>query len=273
MSATKNKRFRLAAACAGVSMLLHAGMTFAGEAQPDGLLKSGTLTYCASMDAPPLAFYDEQQQPQGFSIDVARDVAMSMGNLKVDWHIVPFSGLIPALKAHQCDLIIGQLFDKPERREIIDIIDYMYSSQSIMVPRGNPRKVHSLDDLSGQKVAVINGSTMRSLLEKENDKLTAAHKPPMNIVVYNTDADAFQAFRLQQVDAYGTTAESAGQFQKVSGNSFEQAVTGFARIATGIGARKGEPLSGAVAKATADLTKSDRYTQMLGKWNLQNERF
>lgn len=273
MSAKKITRFRLAAVCAGVSMLLHAGLTLADEAQPAGLLKSGTLTYCASMDAPPLAFYDEQQQPQGFSIDVARDVAKQMGNLKVDWHVVPFSGLIPALKAHQCDLIIGQLFDKPERREIIDIHDYMYSSQSIMVPRGNPRKVHSLDDLAGQKVAVINGSTMRSLLEKENDNLSAAHKPPMNIVVYNTDADAFQAFRLQQVDSYGTTAESAAQFQKVSGDMFEQAVTGFARMATGIGARKGEPLSGAVAKATTELTKSDRYTQMLAKWQLQNERY
>ncbi|NML34212.1 ABC transporter substrate-binding protein [Paraburkholderia antibiotica] len=273
MSGTKITRFRFAAICAGVSVLLHAGMTYADQAQPAGLLKNGTLTYCASMDAPPLAFYDEQQQPQGFSIDIARDVAKSMGNLKVEWHVVPFSGLIPALKAHQCDLIIGQLFDKPERREIIDIIDYMYSSQSIMVPRGNPRKVHSLDDLSGQKVAVINGSTMRSLLEKENDKLVAAHKPPMNVVVYNTDADAFQAFRLQQVDAYGTTAESAAQFQKVSGSMFEEAVTGFARMPTGIGARKGEPLSGAVAKATAELTKSERYTQMLGKWKLENERY
>lgn len=84
MSAKKNTRFRLAAACAGVSMLLHAGMTFADQMQPAGLLKNGTLTYCASMDAPPLAFYDEQQQPQGFSVDVARDVAKSMGNLKVD---------------------------------------------------------------------------------------------------------------------------------------------------------------------------------------------
>jgi polar amino acid transport system substrate-binding protein len=273
MSEKKITRFRFAAACAGVSMLLHAGMTLAGEAQPAGLLKSGTLTYCATMDAPPLAFYDEQQQPQGFSIDVARDVAKSMGNLKVEWHVVPFSGLIPALQAHQCDLIIGQLYDKPERREIIDIHDYMYSSQSVMVPRGNPRNVHSLDDLAGQKIAVINGSTMRSLLEKENDKLAAAHKAPMNIVVYNTDADAFQAFRLQQVDAYGTTTESAAQFQKVSGNSFDQAISGFARMKTGIGVRKGEPLSGAVEKATSDLTKSDRYTQMLAKWKLENERY
>ncbi|WP_217361917.1 ABC transporter substrate-binding protein [Paraburkholderia agricolaris] len=273
MSGKKIMRFRRAAFCAGVSMLLHAGMTFAADSQPAGLLKRGTLVYCSSMDAPPLAFYDEQQQPQGFSVDVARDVAKSLGNLKVEWRNVPFSGQIPALKARQCDLIIGQLFDKPERREIIDIIDYMYSSQSIMVPRGNPRNVHSLDDLSGLKVAVINGSTIRSLLEKENDKLTAAHKPPMNIVVYGTDADAFQAFRLQQVDAYGTTAESAAQFQKVSGNMFQEAVSGFSRIATGIGARKNEPLSSAVAKVTAELTKSDRYTRMLEKWKLENERY
>jgi polar amino acid transport system substrate-binding protein len=273
MSEKKITRFRLAAVCAGVSLLLHTGMTFAADSQPAGLLKSGTLVYCSSMDAPPLAFYDEQQQPQGFSVDIAREVAKSLGNLKVEWRTVPFSGQIPALKARQCDLIIGQLFDKPERREIIDIINYMYSSQSIMVPRGNPKNVRSLDDLSGLKVAVINGSTIRSLLEKENEKLTAAHKAPMNIVVFNTDADAFQAFRLQQVEAYGTTAESAAQFQKASGNMFQEAVSGFSRNATGIGARKDEPLSSAVAKVTADLTKSERYTRLLEKWKLENERY
>ena len=35
----------------------------------------------------------------------------------------------------------------------------------------------------------------------------------------------------------------------------------------------GEPLSPAVAKAVADLVKSDRYNKMLGTWKLENDRY
>jgi len=272
MPAKSFKRFRLAA-CMGLAVLAQLAAAPAAQAADLGLVKPGTLTYCSSMDAPPLAEYDENQQPRGFSVDVARDVAKQLGNLKVDWKVMSFSGQIPALEARQCDLVIGQLYDKPERRQIIDLIDYMYSSESIMVPRDNPHHVHTLDDLSGLKVAVLNGTTMSTLLDKENEHLKAMGKKPMNIVVYSSDADAFQGFRAQQVDAYGTTAESGAHFQQASGNMFIQAVPPFGRIATGIGARKGEPLSPAVARAVAELVKSDRYGKMLAKWNIEGDRY
>jgi polar amino acid transport system substrate-binding protein len=273
MSGRHHTRIRFGFLLTGLALALHTGASTAADTRQLGLVQEHTLTYCSSMDAPPLASFDMQQRPQGFSVDVAQDVAKSLGNLKIDWRIVPFSGMIPALKAHQCDLVISQLFDKPERREVIDIIDYMYSSQSILVPHGNPKNIKALGDLSGMKVGVINGSTIRSLLEKENATLTAAGKPPMNIVVFGQDADAFQAFRLQQVDAYGTTAESAAHFRSVTGDTFQEALPSFNRIPTGIGARKDEPLSNAVKQAVADLVHSDRYTQMLKKWKLENDRF
>ena len=34
----------------------------------------------------------------------------------------------------------------------------------------------------------------------------------MKVIVYNTDTDAFQALRIQQADAYGTTVETAGYY-------------------------------------------------------------
>jgi polar amino acid transport system substrate-binding protein len=126
MSGRQIKRIRFGFLFIGLALALQTGASAAADTQHLDLLQEHTLTYCSSMDAPPLASYDMQQRPQGFSVDVAQDVAKSLGNLKIEWRIVPFSGMIPALKAHQCDLIISQLFDKPERREVIDIIDYMY---------------------------------------------------------------------------------------------------------------------------------------------------
>src|ERR1043165_8217840 len=56
----------------------------------------------------------------------------------------------------------SQLFDKPARREVIDFVDYMYSSQALLVAKGNPKNVKSLDDLSGIKTAAETGTRIQS---------------------------------------------------------------------------------------------------------------
>jgi polar amino acid transport system substrate-binding protein len=91
------------------------------------------------MDSPPLVSFDAAQKPTGLAIDLGMEIAKRLGDKQVSWRVTPFSGLVPALLASQCDLIVDQLFDKPERREVIDIVNYMYSSQSVVVPKGNPR--------------------------------------------------------------------------------------------------------------------------------------
>ncbi|TBU73048.1 ABC transporter substrate-binding protein [Pseudomonas daroniae] len=274
MSASARSLHCRASQFAGVlALTLVAQATLAAPDLPERLVKSNKLTFCSSMDSPPLAYFDEQQKPKGMSVDVAEDVARTLGGLKIDWRVMPFAGMVPALLAQQCDLVIDQLFDKPERREIINIVNYMYASQSVVVPQGNPKGIDSLTALSGLKVAALNGSTIRVLLEAENEKLVAAGQKPMTIVVYNTDNDAFQALRLQQVDAFGTTVETAGYYKNIVPGLFEEAVPAFSQILTGIGIRKDDgELTEAVKFAVADLLQSERYLAMLKTWNVETDK-
>ncbi|WMJ02882.1 ABC transporter substrate-binding protein [Pseudomonas chlororaphis subsp. aurantiaca] len=240
---------------------------------PERLSKSEKIVYCSGMDSPPLVSFDTQQKPVGLQVDMGEAIAQRLGGKQVEWRISPFAGLIPALLAQQCDMIVDQLFDKPERREVIDIVNFMYSSQSIVVPKGNPKAVNSLGDLSGLKVAVSNGSTIRILLGAENDKLVAAGKPPMKLVVYNVDADAFQALRINQVDAFGTTVESAGHYQQLAPDLFQSAVPAFNRILTGFGVRKQDPqLSAALGKVLQDMRADGSYTALLDKWHVSGDK-
>src|SRR3546814_14848314 len=86
------------------------------------------------------------------SCPTRRSAELRLGDKNVECRVIPFSGLLPALLAKQCDMIVDQLFDKPERREVIDIVNYMYSSQAVVVPKGNPKTLKTLSDLSGHKV-------------------------------------------------------------------------------------------------------------------------
>lgn len=240
---------------------------------PERLQNAEKLTYCSGLDSPPLVFFDAKQRPTGLAVELGNLIGERLGNKHVEWRVVPFAGMLPALLASQCDMIVDQLFDKPERREVIDIVNYMYSSQSVVVPKGNPKGVKSLSDLSGLKVAVLNGSTIKTLLDAENGKLGEAGKPPMKLGVYNTDTDAFQALRIGQTDAYGTTVETAGYYQSMAPDLFQEGVPAFSRILTGIGIRKDDPeLSAAVSQVLQDLRDDGSYLALLRKWHVESDK-
>jgi polar amino acid transport system substrate-binding protein len=246
---------------------------FATPTVPDRLQKVDKITYCSGMDSPPLVSFDAAQKPVGLTIDLGLEIAKRLGGKKVEWRVIPFSGLVPALLAQQCDMIVDQLFDKPERREVINIVNYMYSSQSVVVPKGNPKGIKTLDDLSGHKVAVLNGSTIKTLLDTQNESLTKAGKPPLKLVVYNTDTDAFQALRISQVDAYGTTVETAGYYAAMAPDLFQEGVPAFSRILTGLGIRKDDPqLTAAVQQVMSDMHSDGSYTQLLAKWHVESDK-
>jgi len=262
-----------AALAALVSLSLCAPLVLAAPTVPDRLQKVDKITYCSGMDSPPLVSFDASQKPVGLTIDLGLEIAKRLGGKKVEWRVIPFSGLVPALLAQQCDMIVDQLFDKPERREVINIVNYMYSSQSVVVPKGNPKGIKSLDDLSGHKVAVLNGSTIKTLLDTQNESLTKAGKTPLKLVVYNTDTDAFQALRISQVDAYGTTVETAGYYAAMAPDLFQEGVPAFSRILTGLGIRKDDPqLTAAVQQVMSDMHSDGSYTQLLAKWHVESDK-
>ncbi len=240
---------------------------------PDRLKTADKVVFCGGMDSPPMGFYDASQKLTGVTVDLGEAIAKRLGDKRIEWRVTPFSGLIPALLARQCDMLVDQLFDKPERREVIDMVNYMYSSQAVVVAKGNPKGIHTLDDLSGKKVAVLNGSTIRTLLDAHNEKLTQAGKAPMKVVVYNTDTDAFQALRIQQADAYGTTVETAGYYQGMAPDLFEIGVPAFARILTGLGIRKEDKqLSAAVQQIIQDMRADGSYQALLAKWHIEGDK-
>ena len=138
-----------------LSLGLYTQWATAAPQVPERLQKVDKLTYCSGMDSPPLVSFDESQKPRGLTVDLGLEIAKRLGDKQVQWRVIPFSGLVPALLAQQCDMIVDQLFDKPERRQVIDIVNYMYSSQSVVVPKGNPKGILDWDDLIKPGVAVI----------------------------------------------------------------------------------------------------------------------
>jgi polar amino acid transport system substrate-binding protein len=238
-------------------------------AAPAALAAKGNITYCATIDNPPRAFNVEKQQPIGFEVELGTEIAARMG-LKVTWVQLKFPGLIPALQAQQCDALMQELFIRPERLEIIDMVPFSRTGQQVVVRRSDNSPGTSLEDLSGRKVAVPNGTTIHNLAMEANKKLKEAGKPEINLVVLPTTTDTFQQLATNQVDAVGTTSTAAAYYVRLRPNDFKPKGGAFGLIGTGIGVRKGNgELTGAIKSALDGIVSDGSYKAMIEKWNMQ----
>ena len=236
---------------------------------PDSVAKAGKIVFCSDISGPPLGFFDENNQAMGSDIDLGKEIAKRLG-VEAEFANTPFDGIIPALQAKHCDAILSQLFDKPARREVVDFVDYMYSSQALLVDKGNPKNIKSLEDLSGVKIAAENGTTIQSLVEEQNKKFAEAGKAPADLVIFPKDTDALQALQIHQVDVYGTTLESAGYYILKAPDVFEVAGGPFAKILTGIATRKGETdMHDAIQKAYDAIKADGTHLAILKKWHME----
>jgi polar amino acid transport system substrate-binding protein len=240
-------------------------------AAPPEITTSGQLRFCTDIVSPPMEFYDESHNPVGVDIEIGTELARRLG-VKAVWVQTDFPGIIPALQASNCDAILSQLFDKPARREVVNFIDYVLSSQMILVVAGNPKNIQTLDDLSGLKVAVSNGSTIDALLTDESTKLKAAGKKPIDLLVLPQETDAFQQLQIGLVDAFGTTLETAGYYMKLQPNTFEFAGQPFGSVKAGIAFRKDESALQTALQTAFDQMRADgTYLKILAGWNLQGD--
>jgi polar amino acid transport system substrate-binding protein len=241
----------------------------ASVAAPQALAAKGTINYCATIDNPPRAYFDNKQQPIGFEVELGTEIASRMG-LKVNWIQLKFPGLIPALQAQQCDAIMQELFIRPERLEIINMVPFSRTGQQIVVRRSDDTPGATLEDMAGKKVAVPNGTTIHNLAIEANKKLKEAGKPEINLVVLPTTTDTFQQLATRQVDAVGTTSTAGAYYVRLRPNDFKQKGSPFGLIGTGIGVRKANTeLTSAIQRSFDSIVADGTYKKMIEKWNMQ----
>ncbi|MBY0361456.1 MAG: ABC transporter substrate-binding protein [Phreatobacter sp.] len=236
---------------------------------PAALAAKGVITYCATIDNPPRAFYDNQQRPTGFEVELGTEIAARMG-LRVNWVQLRFVGLIPALQAQQCDALMQELFIRPERLEIIDMIPFSRTGQRLVTTKASTLQATSLEALSGRKMAVPNGTTIHNLVNEANAKLKAEGKPEINLVVLPTTTETFQQLATGQIEVLGTTTTAASYYVGLRPNDFRPLGEPFGLIGTGIGLRKGNTeLLNPMKQSFDSIVADGTYKRLIDKWAMQ----
>src|SRR5207248_2750375 len=113
--------------------------------------------------------------------------------------------VIPDLPAGRCDIVWTALFVSEKRLAVADAVPYMATGHVVMVPKGNPKNIKTLDDLCGKKVSIQTGGVVEQRINAQNKACTDAGKPAIQIAGYPKVADEFQQIVVGRVDAVWET--------------------------------------------------------------------
>lgn len=148
-----------------LGLALLAGTSQAGTTL-DRIQKNGELRGVLLESYPPYSFLNAQNQLDGFDVDVAKAVAKKLGvKLKLDtpsWEVIAAGNW-----GARWDICICSMTPNKERAQVLDFPVFYYNSPAVLVANVADSKTRSLKDLEGKKVAVQQGSSYESYLQKK----------------------------------------------------------------------------------------------------------
>lgn len=175
------------------------------QAHATGLLKQVQKTHTIKVGIAneiPYGYRAINGQVQGIAPDTARQVLHALGIRHINWVVLPFGALIPALKAGRIDMAAASQNVLPTRcRQVaFSRINSSYG-EGLLVVRGNPHHIHGYAAFRhnpGLRLGIVTGADELRFAQ-------AAGIRQSQIVLLNTNSDAIPALLAHRIDAYAAT--------------------------------------------------------------------
>jgi polar amino acid transport system substrate-binding protein len=121
------------------------------------VLQRGTLRVGDCLTFAPFGFYNKDGQPDGYDVDLAKELAKEMG-VKLEVVNTTSANRIPNLQTDKVDVVFCNFTRNLERaREIAFTNPYVVASEALLVKKSSGIK--SINDMSGKTIATVKGST------------------------------------------------------------------------------------------------------------------
>ncbi|MFF7811713.1 ABC transporter substrate-binding protein [Streptomyces sp. NPDC007945] len=243
------------------------------DIQKAGVIKVGTDASYAPME------FTENGKIVGVDPDIAAALSKQLG-VKFEFTSGTFDGLITSLETGRQDIVMSSMTDNKKRQEGlddngkkigkgVDFVDYFSSGVSLLVKKGNPQGVNSLDDLCGKTVAVQRGTIYEDTFKAQAEKC-GANK--LTIQAFDTDAEAQTRVKAggavadlndYPVAAYIAKTSGGGKDFEVVGNQTDVGLMGIAV------SKDKTQLRDAIKEALDASIKDGSYAEALKKWDVE----
>ena len=179
----------------GLTLLAASTQVLAG-ATLDRIEQKKELVGVLMESYPPFSFLNEQNQLDGFDVDVAKAVAQKLG-VKLRLETPSWDVIAAGHWSGRYDICICSMTPSKARAEVFDFPVQYYASPAVIVVNAKDDSIHGAKDLSGKKVGLTSASSYESYLNKnlviegkEDQKLEYPFEF-VQIAPYDTDNVAF----------------------------------------------------------------------------------
>ena len=237
---------------------LAAGCGKKSEGTLSRIRREATMRVGTDATYPPFESIDAaNREVVGFDADLARAIGRRLG-ARVEFLVVPFDGILAALKSGKYDAVISALTITDDRaREVLFSEPYYAAGQSIVVHSGST--IRSEADLPGRRIGVQLGTTG----EREAHKIDRAE-----IISFDAIGAAFIDLANGRLDAVIADTPTAALF---ANDHPEIVLVGapITRESYGIAMRKSDlDLKGAIDGALRSLDSDGTVRSLREKWKL-----
>lgn len=155
------------------------------------VVQSKKLKVGVILSYPPFGSKDNQGNPQGYDVDIAKELAKSL-NAELEIIDVDSSARIPALETGKVDAVIGSFSRTYERLQKVNVsAPYSAASEKMLVKKDSA--IVQVTDLNDKKVAVVKGSTNQAVTELA---------PKAQLAYFSNAAECVLAVKNGQADAF-----------------------------------------------------------------------
>lgn len=132
---------------------------------------TGIIRLAYRLDAKPFSFASQNGEPDGYTIDLCKFIASSLGrelnrNLSIEWVPVDSQNRFASIAAGVADIECGSSSVSVGRMAMVDFSSFIFMENTGLMVRANSG-ISSFGDLKGKKIAVIVGTTNETALTKE----------------------------------------------------------------------------------------------------------
>ena len=246
---------------------------FAAGAQAqtlDKIKKDGAITIGHRDASIPFSYFDDKQQPVGYSMDICMKIAdavkaeLKMPNLKVNLNPVTSATRIPLMANGTIDLECGSTTNNLDRQKQVSFAPTTFVTANRLVAKKSAN-ITKLDDMKGKSLVSTSGTTNI----KQVTELNGSRNLGMNIAAAKDHAEAFLmvetgravAFAMDDILLYSLVASSKAPADYVI-TSEALSVEPY-----GIMMRKDDPaFKNVVDAAVMNLMKSGEIEKIYNKW-------
>jgi len=185
-----------------------------------------------------------------------------------------FDTIMPDLNSKRWyDVVISSQRITANREKQVDFIPYFKSGLSLLVQKGNPLHVRSLEDLCGQPIGVQDGTIEFDVAKDATKMCYETGKKDIRIIPENDQTQVIQLLANGYVTATFQDAPVTDYYYKSSPDLFEGVGTVTLIGPEGISIRKGDPsMFYAIQKAFNAVKADGIYDRLFRKWQLNPDQ-